>query len=179
MHLALIGYRGTGKSTIGPRVAELCGVTAIDADLEIEKAEGRSIREIFADQGEARFRELETRMLETLVAGREHRVLSLGGGVILRDENRAMLKSCFTVWLAAPLEVILKRLESDAQKSAQRPSLTGLSPSEEVARLLTERRPFYAECADLTVQTDQLSVEDAARTIESAWRARHVLPMKR
>jgi shikimate kinase len=179
MHLALIGYRGVGKSTIGPRVAALGGVKAIDADQEIERAEGRSLREIFSSLGEPCFRDLETQMLKRLLAANESCVLSLGGGVILRAENRRLMKSGFTVWLTAPLEVIVGRLELDAEKQSQRPSLTALTPAEEVARLLAERRPYYAECADLTIPTDQLSIEDAAQTILTAWRARDAQLIKR
>jgi shikimate kinase len=179
MHLALIGYRGAGKSTIGPRIAALGGAPVVDADQEIEKAEGKSIREIFSSLGEEHFRDLETQMLRRLLAAQAPTVLSLGGGVILQTENRALLKSCFAVWLTASLEVILNRLEQDAEKRAQRPSLTGLPAADEVARLLAERRPYYAECADLTVQTDQLSVEDAAQTILTAWRAHDAQPTKR
>ncbi len=178
MHLALIGYRGAGKSTIGPQVASLRNVPAIDADVEIERTAGKSIREIFTESGEGHFRELETAMLRKLLEGPTS-VLSLGGGVILKPENRELLKSCFTVWLTAPLEVILERLELDSEKRAQRPSLTALSPAEEVARLLEQRNPYYAECADLTVPTDQLSVEDASRTILEAWQARDAGQAKR
>lgn len=178
MHLALIGYRGTGKSTIAPQIALLRGVKAIDADGEIERTAGKSIREIFAEGGEARFRDLETQMLQALLQAPPS-VLSLGGGVILRPENRALLKSCFTVWLTAPLETILKRLELDSQKRSQRPSLTSLPPAQEIAELLEQRNPLYAECADLTVSTEQLSVEETAKSILEAWQARDAAQAKR
>lgn len=177
-HLALIGYRGSGKSTIGPQVAALANVPVFDADAEIERAAGKSIREVFSERGEAHFRELETETLRELLS-RKPSVLSLGGGVVLREENRSLLKYCFTVWLTAPLEVLLNRLELDAGKSAQRPSLTGLPQNEEVARLLEERQPFYAKCADFTVSTDQFSVEEAARTILEAWQAHDAGQCKR
>jgi shikimate kinase len=172
MHLALIGYRGAGKSTIGPLVASLCGALSVDADVEIERAQGQTIGEIFASRGQDFFRDLETQMLGKLVVGEHVAVLALGGGVILRPENRDLLRSCFTVWLTAPLEILLERLKHDAEKQAQRPSLTGLPQTEEVARLLREREPLYAMCADLTIDTSQTSAKAAAETILRQWRSR-------
>jgi shikimate kinase len=177
-HLALIGYRGSGKSTVGPAVAALCQLLPLDADLEIERKAGKAIREIFFEQGESYFRDLETQTLRELVA-REPAVLSLGGGVILREENRRLLKKCFTVWLTAPPEVLLRRLREDVEKRAQRPSLTGLPQAEETARLLSEREPFYASCADLTLKTDQHTVESAAETILKAWQTHDAAHGKR
>lgn len=176
-HLALIGYRGSGKSTIGPIVATLRSVPAVDADEALEKAAGRPIHAIFSDSGEAYFRDLETATLRRLL-GDPPSVLSLGGGVILREENRRLLQSCFTVWLTAPLEVLVARLTQDA-KRAQRPSLTSLPHAEEVTRLLQEREPYYAACADFTIPTEQLSAEEAAKSILNAWRARDAAPSKR
>lgn len=168
-HVALIGFRGAGKSTIAPHLAALAGVEAFDADRELEAAAGRSIREIFAQDGEAHFRDLETKLLQTLL-DRPPAVLSLGGGVILREVNRSLLRRCFTVWLDAPRDVILSRLALDLAKSDQRPSLTGLSPAEEVAKLLEERAPIYAKCADFTVDTSRYSAEEAAETIWKEWK---------
>lgn len=169
-HLALIGYRGSGKSTIGPQIGAITGLSVFDADTEIEKAAGKSIREIFTEHGEAGFRDFETKTLRELLS-QPPAILSLGGGVILREENRRRLKNCFAVWLTAPLEILLSRLEADAEKRAQRPALTDLPVAEEVARLLSEREPLYAACADFTVRTDLVSVESAAKTILQAWQA--------
>lgn len=177
-HLALIGYRGSGKSTIGPLIGSLGNLDVFDADLLIEDSTGQSIREIFVDRGESGFRDLETATLRRLLS-QPPAILSLGGGVILREENRQLLKSCFTVWLTAPLEVLLTRLEADAEKLAQRPSLTGLPAAEEVERLLAEREPLYAACADFTVRTDLVSVESAAKSILQAWQAHDAAQHKR
>lgn len=177
-HLALIGYRGAGKSTIGPRVGELAGALVFDADAEVERAAQLSIAEIFSLEGEQGFRDRESAMLRQLLSGPSS-ILCLGGGVVLRAENRALLKSCFTVWLTAPVKVLLERLQRDAQKRSQRPALTSLPEAEEMVRLLEIRSPFYAECADLTLQTDQLTVDQAAQTILAAWRASAAAPDKR
>jgi len=165
MNIALVGYRGSGKSLVGRLLAlELTWVTGsawqfIDADVEIQRKEGRSIAEIFATDGEPYFREVEAQVVREIVA-RPQAVLSLGGGAILRAENREALRgTCHVVWLTATPETICERLREDEKSAKQRPRLTDLPAEEEVARLLEERQPLYRECAAAMVATDDLPPE--------------------
>ncbi|MEW4454236.1 shikimate kinase [Bremerella sp. JC817] len=165
MNLALIGYRGTGKSHVARLLAKSLGWPMVDADVHVEQTAGRTIAQIFADQGEAAFRDLESSSLQTLTEHSEH-VLSLGGGVILRESNRARIADrCFTVWLTAPPEEIARRLSLDQVTHTQRPSLTGKSPLEEIAEVLAARLPLYQQCADLVIETEGKTPEDVAQSI--------------
>ena len=150
-HLYLTGYRGSGKTTVGRLVASRLGRRCIDLDDEIETHAGRSIREIFADSGEATFRDLETAAL-LRVASDSPAVISLGGGAILRPENREVIaKSGIAVWLKIDADTVIQRLAGDTTTAARRPSLTGLPPREEVESLLQKREPLYREAADCEV----------------------------
>jgi shikimate kinase len=161
--LFLIGYRGTGKSTVARLLAQRLGWECCDADAVLEARCGRSIREIFADEGEAGFRDKEAMVLADL-AERRYVVIATGGGVILRPENRALLQRGHVVWLTAPAEVLWQRLQGDATTSARRPNLArgGLA---EIEELLALRTPLYAACADFTVDAAQPGPQQVCQTI--------------
>jgi shikimate kinase len=157
-HLYLTGYRGSGKTTVGRLVASRLGRRCIDLDDEIETHAGRSIREIFADGGEAIFRDLETAALAR-VAADSAAVISLGGGAILRPENREVIaKTGIAVWLKIDADTVLQRLAGDATTAERRPSLTSLPPREEVESLLQKRQPLYQQVADHEVDAAGQSV---------------------
>lgn len=165
MNLALIGYRGTGKSHVARLLAHQLQWPLVDADIYVEKQAGKSIAEIFADAGESGFRDLETQALLELTEN-SGQILSLGGGVILREENRVRITDrCFTVWLTAPPSVIAKRLSRDASTQARRPSLTGKSILDEIEEVLAARIPLYQQCADLTVDTQTKSPQEVSQAI--------------
>jgi shikimate kinase len=150
----LIGYRGTGKSTVARQVAERLGYDSVDADEEIEHRAGKSIAAIFAEEGEAAFRDLESQMIAEL-AHLQRYVIALGGGAVLRDTNRKAIRAAGTVvWLTAPVDVIVARLAADPATAGRRPNLTKPGGREEVEALLAERTPIYRECATLTVDTN-------------------------
>ena len=154
MSVVLIGYRGTGKSTVASLLAEKLGWDSIDADLYLETQAGRSIREIFELEGESGFREREAAAIGELTA-RERIVLAAGGGAVLRVENRrAFRRAGLTVWLTASADSIEQRLARDPSSVNRRPALTGLGSAEEIRHLLVEREPLYRECADFIVNTD-------------------------
>jgi shikimate kinase len=163
--LALIGYRGTGKSTIARHLALTLGWDWVDADVELELRAGKTISAIFADDGELAFRDLESQVLADLVR-RERVVLAAGGGVVLREANRKLLKE-FTrvVWLQASAETILARIATDATTSGRRPNLTVRGGADEVIQLLRERTPLYEQCADLTIDTEQRTPAEIATEI--------------
>ena len=164
MNLFLIGYRGTGKTTVARLLGLKLGWPWVDADVEIELRAGKSIAAIFADDGEAAFRDLESEVLAEL-AGRSQTVVACGGGVVLRPENRQQLRRGQVVWLQARPETILARLVLDATTASRRPSLTGASPAAEVAELLARRTPLYEECADLAIDTEARASEEVAAEI--------------
>src|SRR3990172_4504754 len=122
MQLILIGYRGTGKTTVARRVAELLALACFDADAEVERRAGKSIAQIFADDGEQAFRDLEVQTIAGLIQQRDA-VLSLGGGAVLRAETRRAIASGTVVWLTARPETIHARMTADAKTAAQRPNL--------------------------------------------------------
>lgn len=167
MNLVLIGYRGTGKSTVARHLALALGWDWADADVEVELLAGKSIAAIFADDGEPRFRELESTVIADLVR-RDSIVLAAGGGAILRPENRAALRSSGrVVWLTAQPETIVERLAADPDTAGRRPNLTTSGGEAEIRAVLESRTPLYAATADLTVETDHRTPTDVAQEILS------------
>jgi shikimate kinase len=154
MKIVLIGYRGTGKSTVAPQLASRLGWDWVDADVELERRAKKSIAAIFADDGAEAFRDRETAMLADL-ARRERTVVAAGGGAVLRAENRAVLASdAKLVWLRAEPATIVRRVAADGSTAARRPNLTSAGGIAEIETVLAERTPIYESCADLTVDTD-------------------------
>ena len=138
----LIGYRATGKTTVARILAELLGWTCVDADQVLEERHGRTIRRIFAEEGEAGFRDKEAALLEEF-CNKERQVIATGGGVVLRESNRQRLQGAgWVVWLTADAQTLWQRLQGDPTSMERRPPLTvgGLAEIEEVLRL---REPLY------------------------------------
>lgn len=154
MVITLIGYRGVGKSTVAPLLASRLGWNWIDADVEIEQRAGRSIAEIFAQEGEPGFRAREAGVLSDLLA-RQHLVIAAGGGAILDPYNRQAIRAAGpAIWLTASLDSIFSRIHGDATSAGRRPSLTEADPRTEIEILLARRTPLYAETASLTINTE-------------------------
>ena len=152
--LALIGYRGTGKSTVGRILADRLGRTFLDADSEIEARAGRSIRSIFQESGEAVFRDWEERTLGELISAFPDAIVATGGGAVLREANRRLIRGLgFVAWLRAEPSVLATRLESDGRGLAERPPLTFAGTLSEIATVLDARIPLYQELADLVFET--------------------------
>ncbi len=155
MNITLIGYRGTGKSTVAIPLAKRLGWQAVDADAELERNAGRSIRQIFETDGEGEFRRLERETLVDLL-GRENLVIAAGGGAVLNPQTRADFKAAGpVVWLRASVETIELRLAEDVTTASRRPNLTKSGGREEIERLLAIREPLYRETATLIIDTDQ------------------------
>ncbi len=169
MSFALIGYRGSGKSTVARLLADRWGWRAVDADDEIERRAGQSIAEIFASSGEGSFRDLECAVLRDLVP-RPSIVLAAGGGAVLREENRGLLKQCeYVVWLTASAATLYDRIGADATTAARRPPLSDRGGLAEVETLLAEREPLYREVADAVVDTEGRRSQDVAELIAARW----------
>jgi shikimate kinase len=162
MNIVLIGYRGTGKSTVGRLVAARLGRELVSTDAEIVKRAQRTIPEIVAQKGWEYFRDLESDICGEL-AIRDQLVIDTGGGTILRAQNVGALKKNGTVfWLTASVETIAKRIGGDNQ----RPSLTGTkSFVDEVQDVLRERAPKYQAAADHVIATDDRSINQLVETL--------------
>jgi shikimate kinase len=168
-NILLVGYRGTGKTTVGRLLAGRLGRPFADADDLIEAAAGRSIAAIFAAEGEPGFRDREAAALADLSA-RTGWVIATGGGAVLREANRRALKTGgFVVWLTAAPETLWERLRADPTTAARRPNLTATGGAAEVRALVAAREPLYREVADLTVVCDVLSPEAVADAVLTAW----------
>ncbi|BCA55586.1 Shikimate kinase [Nitrospira sp. KM1] len=162
MNIVLIGYRGTGKSTVGRLLATQLGRTLISTDQEIVKRTGQSIPDLVAAHGWEHFRDVESEVCQE-VGVREHLVIDTGGGAILRPQNVDVLKSKGRLfWMTASVDTISARIGGDTQ----RPSLTGTrSFVDEIADVLRERTPRYQAAADVTISTDGISPSDLTVTI--------------
>jgi len=168
MIITLIGYRGTGKSRIAPLLAERLNWPWADADVELERNSGRSIREIFATDGEPTFRAMERIQLVELLKSPKL-VLAAGGGAILNPETRADFKAAGPViWLQADENTIADRILGDRQNSAHRPNLTPQGGRDEIRAMLAFRQPLYEETATMTVRTDQRHPQSVASEIYAA-----------
>lgn len=170
MNIYLVGYRGVGKTTLAPLVADRLGDPwqVVDLDRQIEAAAGTSVADLFAHRGEPAFRDLETVQL-TAIAEETHRVVATGGGVVIRPENRELLKHGWVVWLRCAPETVAGRLDEAARAGRGRPALTSLPPTTEIRQLLQAREPFYREVASYDAATDETAAEDLADQIAIAW----------
>jgi shikimate kinase len=165
MNIVLIGYRGSGKSAVGRALAQRLGWPFVDTDSVIERQAGSTIREIFAAQGEAVFRDLEATAIAQ-VAARDAQVIGAGGGAILRETNVAALRrNAKVVWLTASPEVLWSRIQSDSTTAASRPNLTSSGGLEEVRQVLEQRTPLYESAADLVIDAGVLKPEELAQRI--------------
>lgn len=158
--MVLVGAPGSGKSTVGRALARSMGVEFRDTDSDIEAAAGRSIPDLFIDEGEAAFRERETTALRAALQTFDG-VLALGGGVVLRPENRAMLVGHDVVWL----QVTLADAADRVGLATARPVLLG-NVRGRLMELLQERTPLYAEVATRSVSTHMKKPSEVAREIE-------------
>lgn len=159
--ITLIGYRATGKSTVAKRLSERLGVPTVDTDAAIESRAGKTIAQIFAEDGEPSFRELEAQVVAEFLESSEPLIVATGGGAPLREETRSAMKARSVVfWLTASVDTIARRMAGDAETSSRRPSLTGSnSPVCEIASVLETREPIYREAATYVVDTENKSVE--------------------
>ena len=164
-NLVLVGYMGSGKSTVGQVMAERSGRAFLDTDAAIKEAEGCSIREIFEERGEEAFRSMETGLLRRLADSAVNTVIATGGGIVLRKENRELLKKIGRViWLKATPEETMSRVKNDTG----RPLLDSASEQElydKICRMLREREPAYEAAANEVLLTDGRTVGEIVHEI--------------
>jgi shikimate dehydrogenase len=162
-HLALVGFMGTGKTTVGQELARLTKRECVDTDEIVEAKAGMSVPSIFRREGESAFRSLEKEVLATLLEpGRTPKIISVGGGAVLDKDNRAALaQACRVVWLWASVQTALSRVDLPT-----RPVLATDRPLESAERTLSARLPVYAGCADLVLSSESRSALDIARRIK-------------
>ena len=153
-NLILVGFMGTGKSTIGRQLSKALGYPLIDTDARIVAQQKRAIADIFESEGEDHFRDLETETLRTLKNDKCHkRIIATGGGIVLREENRQLLRDLgFVVWLVAQPETILER----TSRNRDRPLLQTQDPEQTIRLMLEQRDASYRESAHLILETTNL-----------------------
>lgn len=164
-NIILIGFMGTGKSTIGHALSKSLGYPHLDSDDLIIARTGKNVSRIFANNGEEFFRDLETETLQSLCE-KSHHIISTGGGIIGRPENRELLRALgYVVWLGASPQEILKR----TSRNKNRPLLNTDNPLETITNLLDQRLLHYQNTAHLKIETEGLdSSEITAGIIDSA-----------
>ena len=168
MNVVLLGYRGSGKTSAGRALAGRTGRTFVDADAELVRTVGQTIKQIFETEGEAVFRDFESAVLLHLLK-MNNAVLALGGGVILRPANRAALLAAdaVRVYLKANAATLHRRIHADPATAANRPALTHLGGDlREIESLLAAREPLYEQIATHTLDVNGLCVDDVAAQLE-------------
>ncbi|MDB6148832.1 MAG: aroK [Chthoniobacter sp.] len=160
-NFVLIGFMGSGKSSIGRLIAGRLGYRFVDTDALVVRRAGQEIVDIFATHGEAHFRDLETAALESL-AGEAHCVIATGGGIVVRERNHALLRRLgFVVLLTATEDVIFERVS----RNSKRPLLQTANPRATISEMLAARAPLYEAAAQWMLDTSDLSHREAAEAL--------------
>lgn len=157
-HVVLVGLMGSGKSTVGRRLARRLGLAFVDTDAEIERESARTVRQIFADDGEEGFRRIEKDVVRRILESSNRSVVAAGGGAVLDPESRRLVASHLGIWLAANPETLAKRVTRGA---AHRP-LVDDDPLGKLTAMEAARGPIYAEASRFRVDVDGMSPEAVA-----------------
>ncbi|MDO5520088.1 MAG: shikimate kinase [bacterium] len=166
-NIILIGFMGSGKTTVGQKIAGELGFTFLDTDEMIVKKAGMEITDIFETQGEAAFRKMEVDLLKELNATVTHAVISTGGGLPLREENASLLKKLGLVnYLKVTKEVVLERLKGDMT----RPLLAGENVEEKVERLLSSRDSIYQSVCHMQINAEIGTPDQVAERVISGYK---------
>ena len=156
-NIILTGFMGCGKTSVGIRLSYALRRTLIDTDKWIEKKQGKTVSEIFASEGEEAFRRMESECIRELIGTADGQIISTGGGLPVREENRRLLGELGRVYyLKVTPECVYERLRGDTT----RPLLQGENPREKIRELLESREAFYQEGADVTIEVSGKSFED-------------------
>ncbi len=164
-NIVLIGFMGVGKTAVGQACARELGWGFIDTDLEIEKLAGCSIANLFKEQGEDYFRQLESKVIKKILE-HSYQVVATGGGIVTLDKNRRILhdsrlRGSKVIWLQASAAVIWERVKNNSD----RPLLNTADPMAKINYLLSERNEFYQFAADYEIDTSDLTIAEIAQRI--------------
>lgn len=163
-HLILVGFMGCGKSKLGRRLSYRLRRPFLDTDKEIEMEQEASINQIFAEHGEAYFRSLETNCLKALLWEKEEHVVSTGGGIVIREENRELMKMLGTVvYLKVSPLTVYERLKGDNS----RPLLQGTNQLEKITRMMSQRKHYYEAAAHYVVEVDGKSLDELTEEVRN------------
>ncbi len=178
MNVFLIGYRCTGKTTVGRTLSIRFGWPFLDTDTEVVRENGMSIADLVANYGWDCFRKQERGVLQRICREKEQ-VVATGGGIVLNPLNISdMGDAGKVVWLKAGPTTIAHRMGRDSRTEAQRPSLTGKTPVEEIEETLMPRLPLYEKAMHFAVDTETISIEEVAERIVSNLTASHPETLK-
>jgi shikimate kinase len=168
MNIMLIGYRGTGKTSVGKRLAERLQMPFYDTDDLVEASTGRSIREIVTEDGWACFREQEREIIRKLGIWQKG-VVATGGGAVMDEENVKILKKHgILIWLDADVKTIVERIQNDSRSNEQRPFFSGCDLFKETADMLEKRIPVYSRLADFSVNTAGKGIDEIVEMIDKS-----------
>lgn len=161
-NIILIGFMGCGKSSVGVKLSYYLRRTMIDTDKWIEQKQKKTISEIFAESGEETFRDMETECLKELIKTADRQIISVGGGLPIREENHALLKELGRVfYLQVTPETVYERVKHDTG----RPLLQVEDPMERIRNLMAQRAPVYEACADVILDVSDKSFEEILEII--------------
>jgi shikimate kinase len=165
MNIVLIGFRCSGKSTIGRELAEALSTEFVDTDDYLETKRGRSIGQIFEDHGETVFRLWESDCLNE-ISKMDNVIIATGGGAVLKYKNVRNLKRCGRIiFLDVNPDVVVHRIRKDVENRSRRPALTGADLEEEIVDQIKLRRPYYLSVADWSIDTSFMNIESATQEI--------------
>ncbi len=171
MNIVLIGYRGSGKSTVGDRLAARLQMRFVDTDDLIESKEGH-VSYIVKSKGWDYFRRLEKSVIEE-ISRKNNLIIAPGGGAVLDADNvKALKRNGFIIWLKADRPTLLKRMNQDPRSNTRRPTLTGKGTSEEVEETISQREPFYEKASEIQIDTSVLAVDAVVESILTALKGR-------
>jgi len=165
MNLVLIGYRGSGKSTVGRKLASRLKMKFVDIDDLIEDHQGVPISDIVKSHGWGHFRKLERSAIEE-ISKEDRIIIAPGGGAVLDSDNvDALRKNGLILWLKADRQTLLKRLNQDPGTDRRRPPLTGKGTTEELKEVMSVREPIYERVSEIQIDTSTLDVETVVEKV--------------
>ncbi|MBN1905459.1 MAG: shikimate kinase [Deltaproteobacteria bacterium] len=162
MNIVLIGYRCSGKTSVGKLIAHKLGRGFVDTDDLIMEKAGCSINEMVKEKGWPYFRDMEKAVIKE-VSEQDNLVIATGGGAVIKDINMENLKANgFIIWLDANIDSVKRRLKGDNRSTENRPSLTGNNPVDETAEVMEKRGPLYSKACNMKVDTSKMNINDVA-----------------